>query len=290
MAAIVPAEFAPAPPAVGPTRYGLFTAANGPLELTDRGSIAGYQWEPDSCGVARLYTNACPASEQADKGLDAPDGESSHPMEAEPFIVYASVVCPPFGGHGPDRHRQRAIARLLGGEQAAAEEAFWNGGGVGAVPNLQGAGATVVTPAEAGFAARIAALEAAFYAAHGYVGTIHVNTAANGAAADTHMIADGRDPANRLLTPTGSVWSFGAGYGINGPADAAPAAGSVWAFMTPQVTVWRTPEPFVPPPEQTFDRTANQMYAIAERSYVIGYACDTVFAVQVPVEAPCPCV
>jgi hypothetical protein len=284
MAAITPA-FEVAPPAPGPVRYGLFAAATGPLELPEHGRAGGLQWEQDVCGTATLYTAECPPTGQDTKV----SAEGDDYMTAAPFVVYAMSNCAPIG-RGPEEHRRRAIARLMAGEQTAVETALWNGGGVGVTPALTLAGATTVVSAATGFAARIAALEEAFYDAYGYQGTVHVNTRAYGAAAAAGLIrspngggqlfADG----GRLQTPIGSVWSFGAGYDITGPANVAPEDGSVFAFITPNVTVYRSTEVNAPDPQFTFNRTTNQMYALAEREYVVGYGCPTVLAIEVPVE------
>lgn len=285
MAAITPPVYVPAP-APGPRRYGLFNAATI-TSLPEHGRTGGVQYEPDTCGVARLYTAECPITNQDLKTLT----DTSQTVVVQPFVAYASVVCSPVGRTAEEQSR-RAAARLLAGEQTQAELALWNGGAVGAVPALTLAGATVVVPAPAvaGFGPRVAALEEAFYDAYGYQGTIHVNTRAEGAAAFAQMIhrpdvtASATVPSI-MTTPIGSLWSFGNGYGVTGPANVAPGAGNVWAFMTPNVTIWRSDDMFTPDPNQTFDRTANQMYAIAEREYAIGYDCPTVFAIELPVEA-----
>lgn len=282
MAAIFPPVHVDPPPA-GPPRYGLFSAARfGDLPV--HGRTGGVQFEPDTCGVARLYTAECPPSAQNAKTLT----DTSPVMTAAPFVVYASVVCAPVG-RSPEEQARRAVARLMTGEQTQAEAAYWNGGGVGATPALTLAGATIVATAATAFHARVAALEEAFYDAYGYQGTIHVNTRAYGAAALSNMAVralPGPDVPGHIVTPIGSIWSFGNGYGITGPADVAPAAGSVWAFMTGPVTVWRSGEPGVPDVRQTFNRATNQMVALAEREYAISHDCPTVFAIEVPVTGP----
>jgi hypothetical protein len=279
MAAITPALYV-APPVAGPRRYGLFNAANI-LDLPTHGAAGGVEYEPETCGVTHVYTAECPITAQDPKTFD-----TSGPFRTEPFIVYGSIVCAPVGRPTEDQQR-RATARLLAGEQSSAELALWNGAGVGARPALTLAGATPVVTALTGFGPRVAALEEAFYDAYGYQGTIHVNTRAVGAAAFAQMTVRA-DPAPdipaHIVTPLGSIWSFGAGYDITGPGDVAPAAGSAWAFITPQVTVWRS-DVFAPDPSQTFNRTTNQLYAIAEREYTIGYDCPTVFAIELPLEA-----
>jgi hypothetical protein len=280
MAAIMPSVLVPAP-APGVRRYGLFNAANI-VALPDHGRIGGVEFQPDSCGIARAYTAECPITNQDLKTFD----DDTDTMPAAPFTVYASAVCAPVGRDAAE-HAQRVSAKLLAGEQTVVERALWDGAGVGAAPSLTTNVGTVVAPSgTAGFGSRVAALEAAFYAVYGYQGTIHVNTAAEGAAAFGNMLIrpDTPDVPAHLVTPIGSIWSFGAGYGITGPAGVAPAAGSVWAFMTPAVTIWRS-DITVPDPAQTFNRITNQMFAVAERDYAQSWLCDTVFAIQLPLEA-----
>jgi hypothetical protein len=280
MAAITPPVLVDAP-SPGVLRYGLFNAANI-LPIPDHARVGGVEFQPDACGIARPYTAECPITNQDLKTFD----DDTDTMPTAPFTVYASGVCAPVGRDAQE-HARRVSAKLLGGEQTVVERALWNGAGVGATPNLTSNVGTVVAPSAAtGFGARVAALEAAFYAVYGYQGTIHVNTAAEGAAAFGNMLIrpDTPDVPAHLVTPIGSVWSFGAGYDITGPAGVAPAAGSVWAFMTPVVTIWRS-DISVPDPAMTFNRTTNEMFAVAERDYTQSWLCDTVFAIQLPLEA-----
>lgn len=141
----------------------------------------------------------------------------------------------------------------------------------------------MVVPTAAGAGAAISALEEAFYDAHGYVGTIHVNQRATGALAYGEVLD--RMEVGIWKTALGSNVSLGAGYGITGPAAVAPAAGFVWAFMTPQVYLWSSAVN-QPDPVQTMDRSLNQWMALAETVYIHAWLCDTVFAVQVPIAAP----
>jgi hypothetical protein len=283
MTGIIPRETVPAPP-VASLRYGLFNAAWQTVDAPPHVRAGGVQFQPDSCGVAKLYTAECPITDQDLKDLAA----TPVTMTGDPFIAYASVLCAPTGWTA-DEQRTKAINKLLATEQTQVESALWNGGGVGALPALTGAGAATVTTTATSIEGRVAALEAEFYAAYGRQGTIHVNTRAMGNAATNHLIERPSVPPevpSIAVTPLGSRWSFGAGYGITGPADAAPAAGSVWAFMTPPVTIWRSNEVFAPDPNETFNRITNQRYAIAERFYTVAYECPTVFAVELPVENP----
>jgi hypothetical protein len=88
-----------------------------------------------------------------------------------------------------------------------------------------------------------------------------------------------------LNTPMGSVWAIGAGYGITGPAGDAPDAGTVWAFMTPPVLIRRS-QVMARPAWEVADRGVNQFMGLAERVYAHSWACDAVYAVQVPYAAP----
>jgi hypothetical protein len=281
MAAIYPPVAVEAPPA-GPLRYGLFNAARKVIQ-EPIASVGGVQFQPTTCGGAHLYTAECPPSAQNTKTFDL----ATETVTTAPFWAYGSVVCSPVG-RDIEEQAQRARQRLLAGEQTQVEAAFWNGGGVGATPNLNAIGATVLTPTLTSFGARLSALEAAFYAVYGYQGTIHVNTAAEGAAAFGNMIVrpDTPDIPSHLVTPIGSIWSFGAGYGTTGPAGAPAAADSVWAFMTGPVTVWQDADISMPDPYQTFNRTTNQATVEATRAYNVAPDCGVAFAIQLPLEAP----
>lgn len=282
MAAIMGPVSVPAPP-VAQLRYGLFRAAfqireDAPVQAP----LGGVQFEPVSCGSAHLYSAVCPPSTQAAKVIDP----STPAIATRPFWATASVVCSPVGRDLTEQRRM-AEQRLRGGEQTQVEAAFWDGGGVNAGPSLTTIGATTVATTLTSFGGRLSALIEAFQDAYGYQGTIHVNTAAMGAAAFGQFIVrpDTPDIPAHLVTPTGEVWSFGAGYGITGPGGAAPAAGSVWAFITAPVTIWRDATISVQDPEQTFNRTTNQAEVVAERGYNVAPDCLTAFAIELPLEA-----
>lgn len=282
MAAIMPPASVPTPP-VGPLRYGLFRAARAIVEdAPTQASLGGVQFEPAACGGAHLYSAVCPPSTQAQKVLDP----STPAIVTRPFWATASQVCSPVGRDFTEQ-RRLAVQRLLGGEQTQVEAAFWDGGGVNAGPSLTTMGATVVATTLTSFGGRLSTLIAAFQKAYGYQGTLHANTAVEGAAAYGNMLIrpDTPDIPGHLVTPTGEIWSFGAGYGITGPGDAAPAAGSAWVFMTGPVTIWRDAEISVQDPTQTFDRTFNQAEVVAERGYNVAPDCLTAFAIEVPLEA-----
>src|SRR5678816_3068463 len=198
-------------PSAGPLRYGLFHAARAILPQDRHAGLGGVQFEPITCGGAHLYTAECPPSAQNVKTID----DNADTVTTAPFWAYATVNCSPVG-RDIAQQAERARQRLLAGEQTQVEAAFWNGGGVGASPALTLMGATTVASALTSFGGRLSALIQAFQDAYGYQGTIHVNTAAMGAAAFGNVIVrpDTPDIPAHLVTPTGEIWSFGSGYDI----------------------------------------------------------------------------
>lgn len=263
-------------PAPGLLRYGLFNAATVLDDLEARGIASGFQFPAEDCGVVLSYDANCTTNPEKDfaEGLDY--------MEATPYWVYATRQCGTVGTTAAEMERSVA-RRLAANEQHEVEAHLWGGGAVASDPNLIGAvGVTTVTPTGAGPGAAIAALEESFYDNYGYMGTIHVNTAAYAAVTYAGLVVRN---GGTLNTPLGSVWSFGSGYGITGPGGAAPTAGSAWAFMTPPVLVRRS-SVMVPPVMQTLDRAANQWMGLAERVYAHTWACDEIHAVEVNLDAP----
>lgn len=264
-------------PAPGLLRYGLFSAATVSDDLGPREIASGFQFPAEDCGVVLSYDATCERPFDAktfDEGLDY--------MEATPYWVYATRQC---GAVGTDAQAMEASVRrrLVANEQHEVEAHLWGGGVVASDPNLIGhVGTTTVVPTGVGSGAAIAALEEAFYDAYGYVGVIHINTRAYANLAYGQLI---NRNGGTLNTPVGSVWSIGSGYGITGPAGAAPAAGNVWAFMTPPVLIRRS-EVIVPPALATLNRSTNQYLALAERVYAHTWVCDEVFAVEVPIASP----
>lgn len=268
-------------PPVGQLRYGLFNAATiTELSGVEAGRLwgAGFSFLTDHCGGANEYDDACGVTPVK------PFIEGSDLMEADPFRIIAKKHC---GTVGRTAEEMAAAIRqqLISGEQTAVERVVWNGGALAAhAPTLTGAGATVVTPVAPGAGAAIAALENAAYAdGLGYRGVIHINMQAYAALAYSGiLIQDG----NVWRTQLGTAVAFYAGADtITGPADVAPTAGFVYAYMTAATHIRRT-NIIVPDVSQAMDRTLNQWVALAERAYAVTWECPEVFTVQVPAAAP----
>lgn len=277
MATIIPIEAEIATPAPGARRYGVFDAASmGPLD--NRYVASGIQFYPEDCGINVLAYDPTCAPPHAEKTFDDTGVEY---VDANPYWLYASYQCGTVGTTADDV-RRRVRKRYDAGAQHAVEATIWTGSGIAGVPALTTAGAATIVPAAPGAGAAVAAAEQAFFDLHGYAGVLHVNQTAY-AAIDYSMNL--QNSAGVWRTKLGTAMSWGAGYGITGPAGAAPAAGFVWAFITPQVYIWST-EVRQPDPIQTLDRTFNQWMALAETVYLHTWVCDDVVAVQIPVAAP----
>lgn len=269
-----------APPA-GRLRYGLFDAAVMTEDLDDRMIGAGFALPAVDCGVARLYDSQCEPALNTAKTFD----EGLTYMEALPYWVYSTRQCG-IVGTTPAEFSLSVRRRLLGGEQTQVEDVLWDGGGLAGMTGLTTAAGTVtVVPSAPGAGAAIAALEESFYSEYGYVGTIHMNQRAYAALAYSELITDAPQQGV-LTTPLRSLWSLGAGYDITGPGDVAPAAGFVWAFMTPPVVIKRSTIIAQDDPRAFVDRATNQYMGLAERVYAAVWTCPVVHAVQVPVAAP----
>lgn len=269
-----------ATPPTSRLRYGVFNAATV-TTLGTRGIGAGIQFLSDHCGESALYDQTCVDNPTK------PFEEGSDLLGADPYWVVAHKRCGTVG-RGAEEMLFAVREQLRASAQTRVEEAIWDGGGLANVtPTLTGAGATVVTPLGDGAGAAIAALEAAFYAASGFVGTIHINTAGYAALDYAQLIVpDMPGTPGVLTTSLGSLWSIGAGYGVTGPDDVAPDAGNVWAFMTAPVIIQRSGVLPQPSPRQTLDRALNQWDVVAEEVFLHTWTCPMVFAVQVPVAAP----
>ena len=261
-------------------RYGLFAAATL-LEMPDRAIAAGVQYYADDCGnFIADYNQTC---------ADSPTKTATEGTEllgTDPYWLVNRVRC---GTVGRTAEAIRGVAkgRLSAMEQWGVEDRLWNG--IAAQPNVLNltgnVGTVTVVPTAPGAGAAISALENAFYQVNGYVGTVHINDRAEGALEYAGFL---NPEAGVLRTRKGTAVSLGSGYGITGPADAAPAAGFVWAFITGYTAVWRSTDAQIPQPDprRVMDRTLNQWDVVGERIYAAAWACPEVFAVQVPIAAP----
>lgn len=269
---MIPGPLIPGPEPAA-TRYGLFAAASGPMDLPEKARGGGLRYIPVTCGEAHTYPIACSGGAvlHAEKEADP-----QNPLvETGAFAVYASIECGSVGYTEAELHTQ-VVRRLLNGEQGAAEYALWTGlaadTSVLDIENLVESGQAVSNPADESLVATIAALEAWAYRTQGYGGVAYIHAPVEVAAyAGDHHLIEFRNGLK--YTPFGSVWVFGGGYPGTGADNAAPPAGGAYMYITGQVNVWRSPDIFTYPVEQTMDFETNQRFLLSEREYAIGFDC-----------------
>lgn len=249
--------------------YGLFTVANGPLDLPDKASLGGLAFQTPYCKTAAGYAVACtPGS----KAASLTGGYST--VNADPFIVLAGSEC---GALSRDESRDYdaysrdlVLDALHGAEQRLVENIFSGAGAFGQAPTLVSAGTQLA--AAANVVLGLQALEAAYAALYGLPAVVHIPIAASGVVQNGHLVD--KDASGIWRTASGNAVVFGnyAGLAQNG---AAPAAGHTNLYITGQVTVWRGSE-FVSPWEFSIDKTTNQVRRFAERTYIVAYECSSI--------------
>jgi hypothetical protein len=244
-------------------RYGLFTVANGPLDLPSKAIIGGLEYETSTCSLPTgLALNCTTPPTKAFAGTITT-------ITANPFMVRSSFTCGAVG-MTDGRLRQMVMNQLRAGEQATVERIF-SEETFDQDPGLQGA--SVVTPdcATDDVVAVVSSLEAALYNVYGLPGVLHVPERAG-----AYLMQQ------TLLWHDGPIWRTAAGtavsignYANKSPANVAAAAGHAWIYLTGQVTIWRSRDDdvFVPSMAESLNRTTNQVTAQAEREYVVAFDC-----------------
>lgn len=245
--ALMPPDSVPAPQPRG-LRYGLFSVANGPLTLPEKGRGGGIQYDPETCGHAHSFPVDCPdESPTPEKTFD----EFPDTIVAEPFVAYGSLTC---GSAGRSQGELEAVVRrnLASGEQSQAEAEL----AVLLAAESAGLGSTI------NVVSAVSQLEQWLYGIatsdYGHVGYLHASPDVAAHAGDANLIVD-QGPVKR--TPYGTLWSIGGGY----------PPGTV--FISGQVTVWRSADVWVPPLDQVLDRSTNQYFLVAEREYAVAFDC-----------------
>ena len=260
-----------APPGLvtGPPRtalpFGLFSV------FTFRGSSerweAGVQWETISCDPAG-GRGADNCGESAVIGLPKELGPNNGEVgQGLPFTVYGHFSCSPLG-YTPATAQSKATEHLEAREEARAEQAFWTGD-LGNTPFLADdptvlAGGTAMPPP-----AGLAILEDFIAYNYGGVGVIHLS---RGAALQAIAYRAVEAKNGKLTTGLGTPVVAGAGYPGTGPGGTSAGEGESWAYVSPAVFGYRS-EVFSSSNRagDLLDRTTNDLYAIAERIYLLGY-------------------
>lgn len=265
--------FAPATLVEGAPRqpfpFGLFSVLSPRPEGDSRWEL-GIEWETLTCEPAsgRAGAGCAPTQENPTiglpKNLDRNHGETG---VAAAFAVYGHHTCSPIG-IPPARAQELATAHLMAREEAAVERALWTGD-LGNTPNLTDDATNITGSGAVSPAAALARLEDFIAAEYGSLGVIHLTRGAVSIMATSFLLMV---TGGRLTTMAGTPVVAGAGYPGTGPGDTAPASGTGWAYASPALFGYRS-EVFTSSatPGDLLDRGSNDLYAIAERAYVLGY-------------------
>lgn len=195
--------------------------------------------------------------------------------EATPFVVYGHDNCKLTGGSVAES-QERANQHLLAREEQRMEQAFWSGD-LGNTPNLKGSGAGIILGgAPQPLELALGYLEYEIGQLYGSTGVIHMTRGMALAALGQELVYQDGD---MLRTQLGTPVVAGSGYDGEGPEGQPPTEyGQSWAYATPAVGGYKGEIIEASNrPGDLLDRTNNDMYAIAEREYLLGFdACGYV--------------
>lgn len=262
MALIAPPQLVSGAPRI-PLAYGLFSV------LAFRGGeerwINGVKWDVPTCEpIGGIGSPECDPADVIGLPKELTGGDSA-PGEASPFGVYGHFTCSPIG-NTLEHAEERARLHLQTREEGRVEQALWTGD-LGNKPNFKTA--TPIQAGAVGVRLAVAKLEREIATSYGALGMIHVSrdVATLGLARGVFETKGGR-----MFTKQGTPVIAGAGYGGAGPTGTAAPAGSEWAVVTPALFGYRS-EIFIPSsfPGDLLDRRNNDLYGVAERSYLIGW-------------------
>ena len=265
--------FAPAalvePPVRAPLPYGLFSVLLWRPDGEGRWRN-GASWESGTCDPARGIGDVACDPDVDTIGLPKDLSWDQLAGAASPFTVYGVWACSPVAAT-PERAEEMARAHLLAREEARVEQALWLGD-LGNVPNLTAA----VTAAGAGATVTGATVEEAWGELEGLLGAEYGSLGVIHAPRKHALVALAKGiletSGGRLRTKLGTPVAAGAGYPDEGRII---GTGALFGYRT---------DVFVPSARagDLLDHTRNDLYAVAERSYLIGFDPCGVGAATIP--------
>lgn len=172
---------------------------------------------------------------------------------ATPFTVYGHHTCSPIGGTF-DRAQAIADQHLQVREEARVEQALWTGD-LGNVPNFAGANEqdAPVNVGTFGPKAAVARLELEIARQYGSLGVLHMSR-------EVAALAGLEARGGRLFTKMGTPVVAGTGY----ESDRIVATAPLFGYRSEVLTSSNRPGDLL-------DRGSNDLYAIAERTYLLGF-------------------
>ena len=258
-------------PTPAATRYGLFTAATGPLPLPVHARSGGIIYnDPITLFPAGMEV-VC-----EEQTITFNDGCGAN-VTGTPFYVISTLHT---GSQGLSQQeiRDRLLAQLLLNEQSVVESVFSQGTFGQANSLANNATAPTALAAAATMQDAIGNIEEWFTSVTSRRGIIHLPAVlAPYLSSECSAYREG----GRWYTPTGNVISIGNYSGLDPNGDAA-AAGHTTVYACESTTVWRTPDSSIlfSPYEGNLDigtiPMGNQLNALAIREYVVTH--NNVFA------------
>lgn len=245
-----------------PLPYGLFSVLSPRSGAADRWMAGGVIWESLTCDELGGFGGVDCDPEEI-QGLPKELGTLSDELgSASDFGVYGHWTCTPVG-NSMEYAYGRATAHLEAREEGRVEQALWTGD-LGNTPNFAGAN-DYAAPASVGSVARdeawlaVALLEQHIAEAYGSQGVLHMSR-----EIATILFSDGKleKRGGRLYTPLDTPVIAGSGYG------------SDKIVITPGLFGYRS-EIFPGQDPNTsgayLDRAQNNLTALAERTYLLGF-------------------
>lgn len=262
-------------PTTTPYRYGLFSAAAVVDPADQREFHAGVEWEPQ-CVDAPAPTNAAAASDPNRAAMALPDGVPL--VQAGLIRLYTGLT-----GRSTARpdlldRARRAISLV---EQQSLEHYVWTGAAGNlpflAAPDTEVLAGSDVTPVA--LARAVGLLEEFIGDRSGSLGAVWAPRWTAGHFAELQLT---RLENPRTVAPLGNPVVFAHTAGV-GPGGVAPGANEAWLYATGAVMVRRSAV-YLPKLPEALDRADNEVFAVAERFYTVGWSCG-VAAVKVKLPA-----
>ncbi len=274
-----------------PLPYGLLSALASEIRNPDDAHwTGGVTYEP-LCGAGGSTYDECltvSGTASGDTVVPAEPPAKSGTTDitvrgAMPFTVYAEVDCSAPGFW--DRAAQYGAEALAQSEQYQVEQSLWTGiagGGAVVYPHLaanvavyddhgyllQTAATSLVGGGTLDVVEALGRLEGALADCYNGVGIIHVPRDLASAFHNAQLIIpDGP----RYRTANGNIVVLGSGYTGSSPSGTS-ADSLAWIYATGMMFIYRGPVT-VTRPRDSIDRATNTVYAIAERTYLVGWDC-----------------
>lgn len=277
------------PSSYTPLPYGLLSVVQARFDEVNPHWQTGITWQP-LCGIAAATYDECLAV----TGTGAPPPPSSKTATATwtargatPFTVYSQFDCSP--AVFAEQSQQLGSESLARTEAWRLEYAFWTGvadtnttvfphlaadtqvvDSEGILLQTASAAVTGVVDVVEG----LATVEKALADCLPGVGVVHIPRQLVPAfSAQGLLVKSGVT----LRTWNGNLVAAGAGYPGTAPDGSDPAAGTSWIYGTGPVFIYRS-DVQVMPIYSIVNRSTDDVAAIAERTYVLGFDCCHVAA------------